>query len=298
MKRREATFATGKVLFTNNGGGVYDPSNGGRAGAVRVLWVDGSKAYVTTEDLYLNGLGATALIAVRAVEIGSGSSVGPTLINKLETVLLGVSCSNPLSVVGSDAQDDESLRELCRAKLAALSLNGPRGAYEFAVGIARRMDGSPVDINRVALAENRNTGTETVYVASPSGPPLESDLEVVRESIELWARPDTVTALLVAATPVAFAKSLTVWAKHGPGIDAPLIAADVNAALVKMVAAYDIGGVKKTPNPQGFLFATNIEGTAKAAHPAIFAVDGVGSDLPLNAGQVATLASTITVRLV
>lgn len=294
VDRRPATFATGQVLFTNTGGGIYTQA----AGTVRLLWIAGNKTYVTTEALFLNGAGATQLVGVRAVELGSGSSVGPGLITKLETVLLGVTVTNPLSVVGSNAQDDESLRQMCRDKLAALSLLGPRGAYAFAIGVAKRLDGSPVDINRHALVPSITTGVETVYVASPSGAPLAADLVLIREAIELWARPDTVTAIVAAATPVAFAKALTIWAKHGPGVDAPGVAAAVTKALVSMVSEYEIGGIVKPPSLQGYLYATNIEGTAKAAHPSIFAVDGVGADLPLNAGQVATLAATLTVRLV
>jgi hypothetical protein len=296
VDRRPATFAQGQVLFTNVGGAVYDGTNAA-AGTIRPLWVAGGKAYVTLEDLNLPGP-STQLVNIQAVELGSASSAGPGLITSLETTLLGVTISNPLSVVGSDEQDDESLRQLCRDKLSALSLLGPRGAYQYAIGVAKRMDGSPVDINRVSLVPSTTTGIETVYVASPSGAPLSADLDLVRDSIELWARPDSVTAVVTPVTTVPFSKSLTIWAKHGPGIAAGDISAAVDAALVAMVAGYDIGGVAKPPSLQGYLYATNIEGTAKGAHPSIFAVDGVGGDLALNAGQVATLATTLTVRLV
>lgn len=292
VDRRAATFATGQVLFTNVGGGVYTNA----AGTVRCLWVDGGKAYITLDALNLNGP-STQLVNVQAVEVGAASSVGPGLLT-LETVLLGVSVSNPLSIVGSDAQDDESLRQLCRDKIAALSLLGPRGAYLYAVGIATRVDGSPIDINRVLPLPNTTTGVETIYLASPSGAPLESDVEIAAASIEAVARPDTVTVSVLPVTTVPFSKALTVWARNGPGIAAADISAAVTAALVLMVANYDIGGIVKPPSTQGYLYATNIEGTAKGAHPAIFAIDGVGGDLALDPGEVATLATTLTVRLV
>ncbi len=292
VTRRPATFATGYVLFTNVGGGVYSQA----PGTVRVL--AGSKAYVNTETLTLTTPGQTQLVAIQAQEVGSASSVAPTLIDTLETQLLGVTVTNPLSVVGSDEQDDENLRQTCRDKIAALSLLGPRGAYGYAVDVALRDDGSPVDINRRQIDADDTTGVVTLYVASPSGTPVTEDLDSVTASVEQWARPDSVTAVVVGATPVAFSKTLTVWARNTPGLAAATVQAAVEDALIALVAEYPIGGLLKPPATQGYLFATNIEGAAKSAHASIFAVDGVGADLAINVGEVATLASTVTVRLV
>ena len=100
------------------------------------------------------------------------------------------------------------------------------------------------------------------------------------------------------ATEVAIAKSLTVWAKQTDGLSAGDLEALVSDALIEMARTYPIGGIKKPPAAQGYLYATTIEGTAKAAHPAVFAIDGVGADVPLNDGQVAVLATTISVRIV
>ncbi len=299
VTRRPSTFATGYVLFTNVGGAIYDGSNAG-AGTVQVLaTVAGKvKVYVTQEDLALSSPGDTQSVLVQAQEAGSASSAAPTLVNALQTQLLGVTVSNPLSVVGSDEQTDENLRETCRNKLAALSLLGPRGAYFYAVDVALRIDGSPVDINRRNVATDTTTGVVTVYCAAPTGAPLAEDLTAVRASVEVWARPDSVTAVVVGATPVAFAKSLTVWAKATPGLVAASVQSAVEAALVSMIAEYPIGGDVKPPSTQGYLFATNIEGTAKSAHPSIFAIDGVGEDLAIDPDEVATLAATVTVRLV
>ncbi len=291
VDRREATFATGFALFTNVGGGVHTDA----AGTVRLS--AGSKAYVTTEALNLINPGDTQLVAIRAQEVGSASSVVASSISLL-TQLLGVTATNPDSVVGSDAQDDDSLRETCRDKLGALSMLGPRGAYAYAVDVATRLDGSPVDINRRQTATDDTTGVVTLYVASPSGTPVPDDIDRVTESVEQWARPDSVTAVVVGATPVAFTKTLTVWARNTPGLDSATVKDAVDAALLTLVSTYPISGLKKPPATQGYLFATNIEGAAKAAHPAIFAVDGVGVDLEIDTGEVATLAATVTVRLV
>ncbi len=295
VTRRPSTFATGYVLFTNTGGGVYDSSN---AAAGTVYMLAGTKRYFTLEDLSLLTPGSTQLVSIQAQVPGSANSAAPTTINVLETQLIGVTISNPLSVAGSDEQDDESLRETCRNKIAALSLLGPRGAYAYAVDVALRLDGSPVDINRREVVEDPDTGTVTVYSASPAGTPLADDLTAIRLSVETWARPDSVTAVVVGATPVAFTKDLIVWAKATPGLDEETVQTAVEDALVTMIASYPIGGENKPPDLQGYLFATNIEGTAKAAHASIFAIDGVGVDLAIGVGEVATLAATVDVRLV
>ncbi len=297
VDRPVATFATGKLLFTNTGGGVYDNSNAA-AGTVRALWTAGGKTYVTLEDLSLLNPGDTQLVSIRAVESGSASSVGPGGIDALETGLLGVEVTNPLSVVGSDELPDELLRQLCRDKIAALSVLGARGAYAFAVGVATRLDGSPVDINRSRIIADPTTGIVRVICASPSGEPVVDDLTAVALSVEFWARPDSVTSVVEGAVPVAFSQSLTVWAHAEPGVDAATIEADVEAALVALVATYPVGGLRKAPATQGYLFASNIEGTAKASHPSIFAIDGVGADLAIDDNGVATLAATVDVRIV
>lgn len=293
VTRPPATFAVGQVLFTNAGGGNYTNA----AGTVTLLWVSGKKAYVTTEALNLIGP-STQLVGVQAVEIGAASTVGPGQVDTLQSPLSFVTVTNPASIVGSDELDDEDLRELCRNKLAALSMLGPRGAYAYAVQVAKRFDGSAVDINRLVVIPDGTTLGVTVYCASPSGPPLSSDLDLVRDSVEAWARPDSVTAVVVGATSVAYSRTLTVWAQATTGVAASDIETAVLTALATMIAKYPIGGVAKPPSTQGYLYATNIEGTAKSAHPSIFAVDGAGADLLLTLGQVVTLAATINVRIV
>ncbi len=297
VDRPVATFATGKLLFTNTGGGVYDSGNAA-AGTVRALWTTGAKTYYTLEDLSLLNPGDTQLVSIQAVESGSASSVAPGGIDALETGLLGVTVTNPLSVVGSDELPDELLRQLCRDKIAALSVLGARGAYEFAVGVALRLDGSPVDINRTRIIEVPTTGVVRVVCAAPSGAPIADDLTAVELSVEFWARPDSITSVVEGAIPVAFSRSLTVWARAEPGVDAATIKDDVDAALVALLATYRVGGLRKAPSTQGYLFASNVEGTAKAAHRSIFAIDGVGADMAIADNEVATLAATVTVRVV
>lgn len=293
VERRVATFATGELTLTNIGGGVYIVA----AEARRFLWSAEGKAYVNVAGFTLNagspGAPTSITIDVRAVEVGSDSSAPPGAIDALETTMAGVSVTNVASVVGSNAESDAELREACKNKLAAISVRGPRGAYAFAVRAALRPDGTPVDINRLSISPSSSTGTVTVYVASPSGAPSAADIGYVRDSVEEIARPDSVTAYVLPATTVPFSRTLTVWAKRTDGVSSEDVKKLVEDALVVEIAEYEIGGIPKPPSTQGYLYADFIAGVAKGAHASIFDIDGSGSDLALNPGEVATLASVV-----
>lgn len=293
VTRIEATFATGQVTVTNSGGGIYSFN----ADEVRFLWTANGKAYTNVNAFTINP-GEVKVVDVRAAEIGAASSAPAGAINSFETVIAGLSVSNAASVVGNDAESDTDLRTACRNKLAAISVRGPRGAYAYAVRVAVRGDGSPVDINRSQISPSSSTGTVTVYVASPSGAPLAGDLVYVADSIEDIARPDTVTATVLAATEVPLSRTLDVWARRTDGVSASAIQAAVENALVNAISTYPIGGIAKTPSTQGYLYADYLAGIVYAAHSSIFDVDGTGSDAALSPGQVATMAITVTVRIV
>lgn len=293
VARIEATFATGIVTLTNAGGGVYAIL----PGELRLISAVTAKAFTNTAAIALNP-GAVLAVPVRAVELGAASSATPATVTTLETALPGVSVTNAAAIVGSDAESDADLRERCRNRLAVISGKGPRGAYAYAVRSAVRTDGSAVDINRLRVSPGSSTGVVTVWVASPTGAPTPTDLPFIAAAIETYARPDTVTATLLAAVPVALASTITVWARATPGLTAPDLALLVSTALSAMIRDCPIGGIAKPPSVQGYLYADAIAGAAKSAHAAIFDVDGVGGDLAIAPGEVATLATTLDVRLV
>ncbi len=297
VDRRASTFATGTFTFVNAGGGVYPPAGSYAADQVRVTWIAGKKSYTNTATFSIAG-GATVLVPFRAVEAGAASSAPANAITSIETpVMLGVTVTNAVAIAGSDAEADADLRQRCRDKLGALSLNGPRGAYLYAAKSAVRGDGTPVDINRISISASSSTGVVNIYAASPSGVPLSTDLTFVRASIENIARPDSVTVNLLGVTPVALSTSLVVWMRRTDGLSTTDVAALAQAALLAMIQTYPIGGIAKTPGAQGYLWSDNIAGTVKAVHPAVFDVDGA-VDLALNPGEVATLAVTLLVQVV
>lgn len=293
VDRKPATFATGKVTLTN-AGGVHGPFVPYQA---RVKNTTTGKVYAITEAFTLNS-NQSVTLAIQAVEVGAASSSGAGTITGLETAMIGVTLSNAEPVNGSDEEKDPDLRQRCTDKLAALSVRGARGAYRYAVLSAQRPDGSYVDINRVTISPSSSNGTVTITCASPSGPPVASDLDYVRDSVEKWARPDSVTAVVQGATSVVVAKTIDVWATKTDGLTAADLAALVQAALAPITRDYPIGGIAKPPDTQGYLYSDYLAGVVKSAHASTFDVDGFGGDTAIGATEVVTLNVTVTPRFV
>jgi len=294
VERIEASFATGTVRLQNSGGGIYELA----PGELRAIHSATEKAYANVDAIVLNPGTVLSAVPVRAVELGSASNAGPGTVVELETALPGVTVTNPTAIVGRDEESDPELRERCRAKLGTISGKGPRGAYAFAVRSAKRDDGSSVDINRLRISPSSSTGTVTTYVASASGAPLAGDLDFVRSSIERYARPDSVTSVVLAATPVPLTRTLTVFARKQDGLSAADLRALVDARLLELITSYPIGGIAKPGNAQAYLYADAVAAAVGRAHASIFDVDGTGADVAMNAGDVVTLATTLDIRLV
>lgn len=296
VTRIDATFATGQVRFTNTGGGVFPQA----ARTVTMKSATTGKTYTNVNSFNLTSgtiLSPTILLVdVIAIETGSASSAPPGTVDTLVTVMTDVAITNPVSVVGTDQETDANLRQRCLDRLGTFSLAGPRSAYAYCARSALRLDGSPVDINRDTVSPGSSTGIVTIYVASPSGPPIASDVVAIQALVDEIARPDTVTATVVAATEVPLSETITVWARATPGLSAADLQTMVGTALTTFMSTYPIGGIRKPPSLQGYLYGDKIAAIAQSAHPAIFDVDGATGDLAIGAGQVAVLATTINIQ--
>lgn len=293
VSRITATFATGTITLTNTGGGVFVQA----ARSVVAKNPATGKTYTNSAAFTLGAL-STLDAAFIAIEEGSASSSEAGAVTELVTTLTGVTITNAEAIVGSDEQTDESLRSDCLNSLAALSSNGPRGAYIFAAKRALRLDGSAVNINRVSVVSSTSTGAVSIWVASPSGAPIAGDVVAVQKSVDNVARPDTDTATALAAANVALTKSIIIWVKNAANVSAADIRTQAIANLLELTANYPIGGIAKLPVTQGYLYGGAIDGVCKAAHPNVFDVDGAETDIALNPGEVPVLACTVEVRVV
>jgi hypothetical protein len=291
--RITASFASGQWTATNGGAGIYIIGPGDlivKSSVSGKLFNNRNQVGNVT----LNP-GDSYTFTIDAVELGTASNAAPGDISLLASNFAGLTGSNVAAVLATDDESDSDLRQACLDKLAALSLNGPRGAYAYAIRIATNA-GAPVNVNRKSISPSSSTGIVTIYLASPSGTVSSGDLAAVQTSIEAVARPDSVTTNVLSAAQVNYTATLTVWARATPGLDATSLTALVNAAIEAYVEGYDIGGIPKPPSTQGYLYAQALEAAAEDAHAAIYAVDSSAGDLALNAGQVAALATTINIR--
>ena len=293
VTRISATNASGSLVFTNTKGGSYSYA----ANTVTVYKSSSPSTLYKNVDAFTLAPMGTVTVTFAAVVAGSASSANAGEIDTLQVALPGVTVTNPLSFVGVDTQSDTDLRTTCEDARSAIAVQGPNGAYAYAIKTATRPDGSPVNINRVQFSSYSSTNQVSIYLASPSGAPTSDDVLACQTACTVIER-DAVTSTVYAASEVDATASITVWALAQPGLLASDLATQVQSALTQFVSSYPLGGVKKFPAIQGYMYASALEGVVKSVSSAIFAIDGFTSDIPINDGQVLTLTTSVTVRLV
>lgn len=289
----QPTFASGSLTLTNAGTNSFTYGAGG------AIFEDSTTgAQYSNGSSFTLGPSSTITITVNALLAGSASSAPPGGIDTVVTAMLGVTCSNASAVVGLDAPDDPTVRSLCFNKLGAMSVRGPRTAYEYAIQTATNaVTGAPVNINRWTVTPSSHTGTVAIVLASPSGVPDPNDVLGVETNVEAIARPDAVTVTFASATTVPYSQAITVYAKALPG----LVPADLQTAIENQLALafsnYPIGGYLKPSTGATGVWASGIDAAIGEVSAAIFDIDGT-VDLPLTAGEVAVDATSVSVVLV
>lgn len=295
VERRAAQAASGDETFTNTGGGTFSPGDY-PIGSVRIYSKRTGKKYFNAEPLDL-GPFATTTIGIVAIEVGAASNASAGDIRELETSLLGVEITNAEAVVGLEEESDEDLRRACRARLASISGLGPRGAYEWAVRQATRLDGTPTAINRVHVPEGSWTAIVRVILAGASGAPIAGDVTAATESIESTSRPSGIKVEVESAVEVPFDRVGTIWVRRTNGLNLEAIRTQADLAIATGFSVYPIGGIKKPTQAQGALYADGVKGLCKV-HPSVFDVDlSDESDLFLETNEVPTWAGSVQVRV-
>ena len=171
VQREPATYATGEITLTNGSASTYGPY---APGTYHIDNPTTKASYHNVNTLTIAP--STDTFAMFAADIaGIGGTSATNTITHATTSLTGVTVTNAGSLVGANAQSNATLVQLCRAKQAARSPNGPRGSYEFfaleAAGLLADLDPSVtiVPITRVLVERNKATGTVTTTVASADG---------------------------------------------------------------------------------------------------------------------------------
>ncbi len=173
VTRQAATFADGTMSIVNASASTYGPF---ASGSYHVAYPSTGATYHNTATLTI-GPSTTTTGAFEADVVGAGGTSGPGAITSAVTSLIGVTVTNPLAFVGANAQSNAGLVAKCRAKLAALSPNGPGGAYIFfalqadailrALVPPQQLANGP--ITRVLETASKLTGTVTTTIANATG---------------------------------------------------------------------------------------------------------------------------------
>lgn len=213
VDRLAATQAAGLLTLVNSGANVYSLDPGDLIVAHSVT----GKTYTNTEAISIPAATTVTGVAIVAVELGSASSAAAGTITVFVTPLLGVTCTNPAALVGTDEETDEQLRARCDASIDALSPNGPAGAYLAAAMTAVRADGTNVGVTRCAVSAPSSIGELTVTVASATGALTGGDLTYVNTAIQTQAVPLGVTATVANSVdhPIDVTADLYVYTTDG-----------------------------------------------------------------------------------
>jgi uncharacterized phage protein gp47/JayE len=262
VQRIDATFAETPVTLTNTAGGLYVIT----PGDVTVKSSTSGKTYTNASGGTLaSGSGHTLTLDFVADESGAASSAIAGAIDTLVTGLPGVTCSNATAAVGIDEESDANLRARCRAKLGALSPNGPRDAYDYVVRTPSLAGTSA--INRSRTIADGATGHVTTYVAGPSGAVGGSDVDAAQAAVENWAAPLCVTPTVVNCTALPVDITYEVWLYASVGATDAAIKTQHATDLAAMFAARPIGGDIIAPATTGALYVSLIAATLRASYP-------------------------------
>lgn len=250
VERLKGTFATGELLASNAGGGIYhlDP------GDLIVRSVDG-REFRNTSAVTIGANDEDVVISIRAVEAGVSGGAAANTITLMTTPLAGVTVTNPRALQGTDPETDEQLRQRCRDSLALLSSCGPRDAYRFVVVSARRANGEPIGATRVKLVPD-GYGNVTVYVATASGSIAgdaedpDTDLGVIQRDIRNLVEPPGVSAFAVSASPKTIDVAYELWIEKSRFSDDEL-EARIERAIAAALAECPVGGLALPGSPNG-----------------------------------------------
>lgn len=268
VDRDLGSFASGFVTLNNTGGGSFsgDPDD--------LIFRNPTtgKLYRNTAAYTIAPLETGVLVAIQAVELGSASTSAASTITAMDTPLIGVTCSNAAAVVGSDPEDDQTLRIRCREKTGTASPNGPADAYAYFARSAKRPDGSSIGVTRVRVVPDGIGGVD-VYVATASGGVTGSsgspatDLGIIHEELQTKATPQCITERTSSASALTVAVTYELWVRSTVGATSSEIQATASERLVDYMAAQPIGGEIIPPAVSGSIYVSALEAVVGSAVP-------------------------------
>ena len=285
VERRAAAAGTTPETLTNATGGDLGPY---AAGDLRFANGATGKTYTNLAAVTVPASGSVDVV-VQADEVGTDSNAAPGEISVLLTSVIGLTCTNAASLVGTDEETDAALRVRARAKLGALSPNGARAAYEYVALSAG------ATVNRVKVTTDTATGTVYTTVAQPAGALTIGELATVDDAIQSTCVPCAVTAVTQNVSEVVVPVTSTVSIYAASGLTAAQLQAKVAEALTSYLPEVPIGG-----DDGGKIYRAKLIETIAGVSPYIYNVvlAAPASDATVAGTQVATLGTVTTTVVV
>jgi hypothetical protein len=298
VTRIPAVAASGFVDLTNSTITQHDLA----IGELIVAHATTGKTYRNTAPISVLASVGLADVAIAADEPGTASNAAPGAITVVVSGGAGIGCTNAASVLGTDQETTTHLVTRARSKLASLSPNGPKDAYNYVATTPFFPDGTPcsptsVPITRTRTVADEATGIVTVYCATASGAPSGADIDIVQSAFDAFVEPWGVTSVAVAATPHVIAPTYHAWLS-GTNLTTGQIETVEANALALYFATIPLGGVVIPPDT-GDVYVEAIEQVIGQAVPGtvrvVVSIPSAKVDLtPDEVAVLGTISPTIT----
>ncbi len=288
-----AAPSTGVITLTNASVVQYDLDPGDLIVAHSVT----GKTYRNQATISVLASSTLANVAISADEVGTSSDAAPGQITVMVSSLVGVTVTNPAAVLGADEETTKQLVTRSRAKLASLSPNGPKDAYNF-VATSPTLSATSSPITRSRTSGNQVTGVVSVYIATATGTPTAPNIAIVQAAIDFWAEPWCVQATAIGATEVVINITYTVWIRSS--LTALQIEDAIETALSVYVSTVPVGGVVVPPDT-GNVY---VEALTHVIHTTYSTIERVlvtlpAADIVLTANQVPVIGTvTATINII
>lgn len=273
VEPEDATFATGDITLTNQGGGLYELE----AGDVILRNASTGKTYRNVAGFSL-GSNSVVTVTFMAQEVGAASNANTGEISEFVTVLNRVVASNATALIARDEESPAELKARCREKLGSLSPFGPWDAYSYAARTAKLPSGQSIGITRTRVTKD-GYGNVFLCVATASGGVTgeaelpDTAIGAIDAAVGRMAEPLGVTAQTRSADAIAVTVAYTAWVWNTSGLSVEAIRARVAAALAAYFATYPIGGNTINPEVNGSLFREALTAVIHNALPEIYLVE-------------------------
>lgn len=295
-ERNLATYATCTLRLTNASGVavVLDPED------ITVQNSTTGATFRNTTGGTIASGGGTLDVTIEAETAGSDATSGVGDVDELVSVIPGVTCSNTTAAVGSDEERDVDLKARAKAKLGALSPNGPSDAYAYVATTPELVNDAVV--TRVRVLHDSTVGEVTVYLADDDGAVDAGTVTDVEAGIETWANPLCNSATVASASNAAIAVTYTLWVYESISKTSAEIEDLVETALLEGLRTRPIGGDIIPPALTGSIYKGWVEKTIlSSVEPYGFrvSVSAPAADTSLTNAEVATLGVvTPTINMV